>query len=100
MTSDLAQIASCNCSICQKRGSLLTFVPASEFKLLAGEDQLTDYQFNKRVIHHLFCKTCGILPFARGEAPGGGEMVAVNIRCLDDVDLDTLAVAPFDGRSL
>ena len=63
-------IVACNCSICQKRGSLLAFVPQSQFRLLAGEDALTDYQFNKKVIHHLFCATCGVASFAHGEKPG------------------------------
>ena len=61
---------SCNCSICQKRGALLTFVPAAQFKLLSGEDELTDYQFNKKIVHHLFCSHCGVGSFARGNGPG------------------------------
>jgi hypothetical protein len=98
--TDLARVLSCNCSICQKRGALLTFVKAPQFKLLAGADDLTDYQFNKKIIHHLFCRTCGVGSFARGRAPDGTEMVAVNVRCLDDVDLAELTPTPFDGKSL
>ena len=30
----------------------------------------------------------------------GAEMVAVNVRCLDDVDIASLKLVPFDGRSL
>ena len=97
--TDLGMVISCNCSICKKRGSLLSFVPTSAFSLKHGESDLTDYQFNKHIIHHLFCATCGILSFARGTGRDGGEMIAVNVRCLDDVDLDTLTVTPFDGRS-
>jgi hypothetical protein len=77
----------CNCSMCGRAGTMLQFVPASKFKLESGEDRLTDYQFNKHVIHHLFCKTCGIKSFARGKNAAGGDTVAVNVRCLDDVDL-------------
>lgn len=98
--TDLATVMSCNCSICQKRGALLTFVPTPQFTLLAGEDALTDYQFNKKIIHHLFCGTCGVGSFARGVAPDGSEMVAVNVRCLDDVDPAALTVTPFDGKSM
>jgi hypothetical protein len=98
--TDLGQVLSCNCSICQKRGALLTFVPVSSFELRSGSDSLTDYQFNRKVIHHLFCRTCGVGSFARGTAPGGAEMVAINVRCLDDVDLDALKTTPFDGKSL
>lgn len=98
--TDLGQVMSCNCSLCEKRGSLLAFVPLSQFNLLSGADALSDYQFNKKIIHHLFCGTCGVAPFARGVGPGGVEMVAINVRCLDDVDLEALKVAPFDGKSL
>jgi hypothetical protein len=42
-----APVISCNCSMCGRAGTLLTFVPARQFKLLSGEDALTDYQFNK-----------------------------------------------------
>jgi hypothetical protein len=62
---------------------------------------LADYQFGKRRIHHLFCRNCGIESFARGTVPGTeAEMVAVNVRCLDGVELAALAPKPFDGRSL
>jgi hypothetical protein len=90
----------CNCSICSKTGTMLTFVPAAGFELLSGAAALTDYQFGKKRIHHLFCSRCGIRSFARGQGPDGAEMVAVNVRCLDGVDLDAVPVQRFDGRSL
>jgi hypothetical protein len=99
-TADLGKVISCNCSICVQRGLLLTFVPAGQFKLLAGEDRLGDYQFNKKRVHHLFCQGCGVESFARGSMPDGSPMVAVNVRCLDGVDISTLKPKPFDGRSL
>lgn len=91
---------SCNCSICTKRGSLLDFVPESKFKLLSGEGDLQDYLFNQKKIHHLFCKTCGILSFGRGQAPDGSRVIAVNLRCLEGIDLNSLTIHEYDGRSL
>jgi hypothetical protein len=96
----LEPVLSCNCSICRKRGYLLTFVPQTAFKLVSGEHDQTDYQFNRKVIHHLFCKTCGVGSFGTGTGPDGQEMIAVNVRCLDGVDLDALTITPFDGKSL
>ena len=93
-----APVISCNCSMCGRSGTLLMFVPAGDFKLLSGEDMLTDYQFNKHAIHHLFCGVCGIKSFARGEGPKG-PMAAINTRCLDGVNLDELNVTKFDGKS-
>ncbi len=97
---DLTQpVIACNCSMCGRAGTMLTFVPGNAFTLRSGGEALTDYQFNKHVIHHLFCSVCGIKSFARGVGRDGGEQVAVNVRCLDEVDLDKLNVQKFDGRS-
>jgi hypothetical protein len=90
----------CNCSICTARGLLLVFVPSPQFELLTGGDVLSDYTFNKHQIHHLFCTECGIESFARGTRPDGAPMVAVNLRCVEGIDLDTLVRTPFDGKSL
>ena len=98
--SDLTRVISCNCSICRKTGSWLTFVPAASFKLLSGDEALSDYQFGKKRIHHLFCASCGIRSFARGSGPNGEPMVAINVKCLDDVELDTLVPVAFDGKNL
>ena len=98
-TADLDRTISCNCSRCRRLGSILTFAPAGAFRLLSGDSELTEYLFNKRHIRHLFCKVCGIQPFARGTAPDGTETIAINVRTLDGVEPDTLTPQKFDGRS-
>ena len=99
-TMELTGGVECNCSICSKKGAILTFVPAEHFVLQSGEDSLTDYQFGKKNIHHLFCRMCGVPSFARGTGRDGKKVCAVNIRCLDDVDLSALTLKHFDGKSL
>jgi hypothetical protein len=95
---DLSQpVISCNCSICGRTGTLLAFVPPEKFTLQSGEENLSDYQFNEKVVHHLFCKTCGVRSFGRGEGPQG-PMVAINTRCLEGVELGALKVIAYDGR--
>jgi hypothetical protein len=94
-----ATALSCNCSMCAKAGTLLSFVLESRFHLERGADQTTDYLFNKHHIHHLFCRTCGIKSFARAAGPDGQPMVAVNVRCLDGFEAGQFQVKPFDGRS-
>jgi hypothetical protein len=89
----------CNCSICSKTGTVLVFVPAGDFQLKAGADALTDYQFGRKHIHHLFCSRCGIRSFARASLPDGTPMAAINVRCLDGVELSQVPTQPFDGRS-
>lgn len=96
---ELKDAIECNCSHCQIKGLLLVFTPLENFTLLAGEESLTDYRFNKKTIAHLFCNTCGVESFGKGKGPDGSETVAVNIRALDNIDLTSVQRIPFDGKS-
>jgi hypothetical protein len=81
-------------------GSLLAFAPASQFTLLSGASDLTKFEFNKHMIQHQFCSTCGIQSFAIGTNPKTGEkMAAINVRCVDGVEVDALKQRKVDGRS-
>ncbi|MDB5187981.1 MAG: aldehyde-activating protein [Candidatus Kaiserbacteria bacterium] len=97
--TDLEKVIECNCSHCAIKGLLLTFVPATQFTLLQGEDNLTEYRFNTHKIQHLFCKTCGVESFGRGTNKEGAATIAINARCLDDIDLASLTRTPVDGKS-
>jgi len=98
--ADIGDVIVCNCSRCRKVGGLLSAVALSDFKLLSGENEMTEYQFNKGAIHHPFCKTCGIQSYAYGKGPGGRDMVMLNVRCLEGVDAEQFKVKKFDGASL
>lgn len=90
----------CDCSYCSKASPLLAFTSAEQFRQTAGESNLTDYRFNKKVIAHLFCKDCGVSAFGRGKAPDGTEMAAINLRCVDGIDLDKVKRQRFNGAAL
>lgn len=96
---EIKSALACNCSICQRKGSLLWFVPRTELHLLSPEEAASTYIFNKHVIKHRFCPTCGIHPYAEGVDPKGNATAAINIRCLEDIDLATIPVQHYDGRS-
>jgi hypothetical protein len=96
---DISRPVTCNCSRCQRLGSVLAFTPRANFRLLSGEDNLTEYLFNRRAVRHLFCRTCGIESFAYGEMPDGAPVVAVNVNCLDGVDPRSLSATHYDGRA-
>ena len=95
----IGPVLACNCSMCQRKGSLLWFVPKASFALLTDDAKAATYLFNKHHIRHRFCPTCGIHPYAEAKDPKGNDMVAVNARCIEDIDLDTLQVQHYDGRS-
>ena len=98
---DLQQVMACNCSICSRKGSLLWFIPRDKFRLLTPAEKLSTYTFNKHMIKHRFCPTCGIHPFAEAVDPKSSKpMAAINTRCLEGIDVVKLAVKHFDGRSM
>ncbi len=98
-TGDFDDVMECNCSHCSRKGFLLAFVPREDFRQTAGEGAVTEYRFNTHRIAHMFCAACGVQPFGLGKGPGGADMAAVNVRCVDGVDLDALNRTPVDGRS-
>ena len=89
----------CNCSLCRRRGGLLAFVPAGDFTLKTPESDMATYTFNKHVLQHHFCPTCGISPFSEGKSRDGSPTRAINLRCLPDLDLESLKINKWDGAS-
>jgi hypothetical protein len=90
-----ARLLDCNCSICRLTGFLHLIVPEGDFRLLAGDDMLTDYRFGTGAARHLFCRHCGIKSFYHPRSHPGS--ISLNARALDQ-PLD-LPVDPFDGRN-
>ena len=92
------RVTECNCSICSKKGILHHRVRPENFRLLSGEAHLATYQFGSHVAKHHFCKVCGIHAFTRPRA--APELYTVNVRALDDFDLqrENPAVVRFDGQ--
>jgi hypothetical protein len=92
----------CNCTFCTKARAWSCIVQPSAFRLLEGADSLTDYT-RSDAIHNLFCSHCGVRPFGRGNIPEvGGEFIAVNVACLDNITASELAELPVhysDGRA-
>ena len=95
---EIDQAIECNCSHCSRKGLLLWFVPVESFSITAGEDKLSTYTFNKHVIRHRFCSGCGCQPFSMGSKPDGAQVAAINIRCLEDIELADIKRVPVNGR--
>jgi hypothetical protein len=96
----LEKAVSCNCSICRRKGSLLWFVPRAQLRLTTPEKNASTYTFNRHLIKHRFCPNCGMHPYAEGMDTNGTRTAAINIRCLEGIDLASVRVTEFDGRSL
>jgi hypothetical protein len=89
----------CNCSHCRIKGLILSAVPGSAVTIGQGEDQLQSYRFNRKVIDHRFCKSCGVQPLAQGQGEDGTPMAMINLRCVEAIDLEALEIMKFDGAS-
>jgi hypothetical protein len=97
---EITEVTECNCSICASRGYLLAFLPADKLRLRTPESEMRYYTFNTHKIRHYFCPNCGSAPFGMGQDGKGNPMAAVNVRCLEGVDLKALKINSFDGRKL
>lgn len=76
------------------------FVPREKLTVLTAEEAIGTYTFNKQVIKHHFCQTCGIHPYGEGVDPKGNKIAAINLRCVEGIDLKSIPVQNFDGASL
>ena len=97
---EIDKAMACNCSMCQRKGSLLWFVPKEQFTLKTPDANAGTYLFNKHVIRHRFCPECGIHPYAEAIHPKTGvPTAAINVRCIEGIDLASIPVVHVDGRA-
>jgi hypothetical protein len=93
-----AGIGKCNCTICKRTNFLGAKVRPEEFKCISGKDSLTDYLFNSKTVHHLFCSRCGVQAFGHANIPqAGGEYYTVNVHCLEGADITGVPIKYYDG---
>ncbi len=97
---ELEAVISCNCSLCQRRGSLLWAMPHENVRQLGSGNAVGTYTFGNRALLHRFCHICGIHPYAEDAASKDGRNAYINVRCLEGVEPDAVEHIPFDGRSV
>jgi hypothetical protein len=95
----LEQVIECNCSHCSRKGYLLWFLPRASLTLQGTTNSMSTYTFNRHLIAHQFCPRCGCAPFGFGAGRDGAASAAINVRCLEGVELTELKRVPFDGRA-
>ena len=94
---DIQDLETCNCSLCRRVGFVHWYVAPERFRMLSSDAELGTYQFGTRTSRNHFCRVCGVAPFRRPRSDP--DKVAVNVRCLDDVDLASLETVEFDGQN-
>jgi hypothetical protein len=73
-------------------------VPEQALRLLAGEDQLTLYEWNTRRAKHYFCSRCGIYVFHRKRA--ASDHFGVNAFCLEGLSIDSIPIRATEGANM
>ncbi len=96
-SDEIVRAKRCNCSICVRRGSVIseTWLPLEE---LTGRESLVLYQWGDHMVNFWFCRTCGISPFSEISAQPG--QCRINLGCVEGIDPLALPVEIIDGRSL
>lgn len=96
--TEVTDLYTCDCSLCSKKNALMTTVHKDQFKLIAGEDNLTLYQWNARIARHYFCSVCGIYPFHRKRAMP--DHYGINVRALDNFNPAGMPVRAAAGKTM
>lgn len=96
--TDFPELTTCDCSICKMKNALMVKVHEDNFKLLAGADKLSLYQFHTNTAKHYFCSVCGIYPFHRKRA--APDSYGVNVYCLDSADLTGIPIRATEGKGM
>ena len=74
----------CNCSICKRKGAVMSMVKNEDFKITKGQDKLNLYQFHTKVAKHFFCSICGI--YTHHNPRSNPAMTGFNVGCVDQIN--------------
>lgn len=96
--TDFPELTMCDCSMCRRRNALMVKVHESRFRLIAGEEALTEYQFHTRTARHYFCKVCGIYPFHRKRVTP--DHFGVNVHCLEGFSVEGIPLRQAVGAAM
>tara|TARA_B100001057_G_scaffold50682_1_gene45145 strand:- start:417 stop:779 length:363 start_codon:yes stop_codon:yes gene_type:complete len=98
ISGSLEKLLRCNCSLCKRKGSIMSMVKNEDFKIIKGEKKLVLYQFHTKVAKHYFCSKCGI--YTHHNPRSNPKMTGFNLGCIDEVNtFDLKDVLINDGNN-
>ena len=96
VTEDFKKTIRCNCSLCKRKGAIMSMVKNEDFKLIKGEEKLKIYQYHTKVAKHYFCSVCGI--YTHHNPRSNPAMTGFNLGSIDKIDtLDLKNITINDG---
>ena len=81
---DFTKLIRCNCSICKRKGAIMSMVKNEDFYIVRGKEYLKLYQFHSKVAKHFFCTNCGI--YTHHNPRANPSMTGFNLGCVDEID--------------
>jgi hypothetical protein len=95
----IESVVECNCSVCTKKGVLLSAVAEDDLAIVQGADAIETYRFHTKIAEHNFCRHCGIHVYTRPR--NNPTRLAINVRCLDAFPAmrQSIEIIPFDGQN-
>ena len=74
----------CNCSLCKRKGAVMSPVEKEKVKILKGQENLKIYQYHTKVAEHYFCSICGI--YTHHIMRSNPKMAGINVACLEGIN--------------
>ena len=74
----------CNCSLCKRKGAIMTPVGHDDIKVIKGQDLLKLYQYHTKVAEHYFCSKCGIYTHSNPRS-NHDKVYMLNVACIEGV---------------
>ena len=84
LSGNFEKLLKCNCSICKRKGAVMSMVKNEDFKIIKGKEKIKLYQFHTNVAKHYFCSNCGI--YTHHNPRSNPSMTGFNVGCIDDID--------------
>tara|TARA_B100000965_G_C19586850_1_gene756141 strand:+ start:1293 stop:1655 length:363 start_codon:yes stop_codon:yes gene_type:complete len=88
VSNSLEKLIRCNCSICKRKGAIMSIVKNENFKIIKGKNKLKMYQFHSKIAKHYFCSNCGI--YTHHNPRINPALTGFNLGCIDEIDTFTL----------
>ena len=98
VSDPLAKTIRCNCSICKRKGAIMSVVKNEDFKIIKGKENLKMYQFHSKTAKHFFCSICGI--YTHHNPRINPTMTGFNVGCIDEINTFDMKEIPVnDGQN-
>ena len=84
LTKGLEDLYRCNCSMCKRKGTMVSTINKKDLKVVKGQGKIKTYQFNTNVAKHHFCSECGT--HTHNLRRSDPNTFGFNVGCIDEIE--------------